>query len=115
MKHIYQHLHLECVSLCEKKKLSLLRGLQPASLAAFSFIDEWASRIPLLLQFLCSVANTRASEMKEGNAGLCTAGAVLLSQQNIHMSALYHIAGLTLCSWKCQQNGMLYRPKYAIV
>jgi len=79
--------------------VAVLRGLEPADLAAFDFrhlFDEWKSCAPIILQFLCSVANKQVSVSKENCAGICTAGAVLLRERNIHMSAMHHIAGLIL-------------------
>ena len=93
-------LHQECVALCQKKQMSsVLRGLQPQDLVSFSFshiIDEWATIAPLFLKFLATAANVNPSDPGSNVAGVCTAGAVLLRQRNVHMSALHHIAGLIL-------------------
>ena len=108
LKHILQQIHLECVLLCGKKS-SVLRALTPAELGSFSFeqlLDEWQSYAPLFYEFLSCAANVHASELKEKCIGLCIAGAVLLRERNIHMSA--HCWPDTL-SWKCKQNGMSYR------
>lgn len=113
VKEILQQIQLECISLCEKKRPSLLRAVNPTELSSFSFeqlVDEWQCCTPLFFQFLSTAANVHASTLKEKCIGLCTAGAVLLRERNIHMSALHHIAGLILfhgnaskmvCIFKC--------------
>jgi len=93
-------LHQQCIALCQKKQISsVLRGLQPQELVSFSFgriIDEWATTAPLFLKFLATAANVNPSDPGSNVAGVCTAGAVLLRQRNLHMSALHHITGLIL-------------------
>lgn len=78
---------------------SLLRALTPAKLSSFSFeniISEWESHAPLFLKFSYAVANVHASMRKQKYTGVCIAGAVLLRERNVHMSAVHHIAGLIL-------------------
>ena len=44
----------------------------------------------LLYQFLVAAANATDSDV----VSVCSAGAILLRQRNIHMSALHHIIGV---------------------
>ncbi len=96
-------LHRQCTSLCQKDYCSVLRGVKPHELISFTFeklVREWGSVAPLLLRFLTTVANVTLLDeqtMPQASApSVCTAGAVLLRQRNMHMSALHHIVGLIL-------------------
>ena len=102
VRRLLEVLHQQCGALCQKKPVSsILRGLKPHELVSFSFsrhIDEWATVAPLLLKLLATVASVNLSGTVAASdvAGICTAGAVLLRQRNVHMSALHHVAGLIL-------------------
>ena len=104
IKCLLLELDQQCRALCQKKAFcSILRGLQPSELTAFSFehlVDEWRLIAPLLLQFLTTVASVSRSAdciiPRNVLPGLCTAGAVLLRLRNVHMSALHHLIGLIL-------------------
>ena len=100
VKCLLELLHQQCVALCQKKEMSsVLRALQPQELISFSFhqlVDEWANIAPLLLKVLATAANVDPFDPACNITGICTAGAVLLRQRNVHMSALHHIAGLIL-------------------
>ena len=99
-RHMLELLQQQCVALCWKKQMSsVLRVLQPQDLIKFSFgqlVDEWASIAPLLLKVLATVAHVEHYDPASNVAGICTAGAVLVRQRNVHMSALHHLAGLIL-------------------
>lgn len=87
----------QCFALCQKST-PVLHAIQPEQLATFNFdqlIDEWAFSAPLFLRFLTTAANINRKAVKNF-AGVCTAGAALLRQRNMHMSALQHIVGLIL-------------------
>ena len=77
----------------------MLRKVKRNDLLSFSFealVDEWKGHAPLLLQFLSTVANIPVSSKAAPLTGICTAGAALLRQRNVHMSALHHVVGLIL-------------------
>ena len=96
MKDIMNCLQQQCSALCKKKEThSIWRALQPKELMSFSFhqlISEWKLIAPLLYQFLVAAANATDSDV----VSIGSAGAILLRQRNIHMSALHHIIGLVL-------------------
>ena len=101
---LFKHLEQQYQALCRKKDFSsILRGLSPKELLSFSFdrlAEEWKANAPLLIRCLTVAANVTPSE--SGNlstsslAGICSAGAILLRQRNVHLSALHHIIGLIL-------------------
>lgn len=105
INHMLQELYQQCMVLCQRKNCcSVLRGLKPSELLTFSFdrlAEEWAQQTaPLLLQFLATVANVSLSPSLAvppgGLPSICAAGAVLLRERNVHMSALHHLVGLIL-------------------
>ena len=88
VRRMLELLHQQCVALCQKKQMSsILRALQPQELITFTFsqlVDEWASIVPLLLKVLATVANVDPFDLASNVTGICTAGAVLLRQRNVH-------------------------------
>ena len=97
---------------------SILRALQPQKLITFTFsqlVDEWASIAPLLLKVLATVANVDPFDPASNVTGICTSGAVLLRQRNVHMSALHHLAGLIFFHGNASKLvGQQYCAQYSI-
>ena len=104
VQSLLMELSKQCQDLCRKKEFSsTLRRLEPTQLTEFAFknvVEEWRKVAPLLLQFVCCVANVPllADGSPPSNAFpcLCMAGALLLRQRNVPMSALHHLVGLIL-------------------
>ena len=104
IKALLLELSTQCQNLCRKKEFSsILRQLEPTQLTDFRFrdlLEKWKKVAPLLLQFLCAVANVAVLEdglpPETAFPSLCTAGAILLKQRNLHMSAVHHIIGVIL-------------------
>ena len=97
MDQLLQIIYEECISLCGTRNPSFLRALTLTQLSSFSFrniILEWESQAPLFTKFLYTVVSVHGSRQKENHIGICTAGAILLREQNIYTSAVHHIAGL---------------------
>lgn len=102
VKAVVDQIKRECIHLCEKKNFcSILRKVKQDELLRFSWDDvliEWTEEAPIFLQILSAAAKPTASTklMPEHIPAVCVAGAVLLKNRNMHMSAIQHIIGLLL-------------------
>lgn len=66
---------------------------------------------------LCTSRAIPTSDTRDHNttAGVCMAGAMLLRQRNIHLSALHHIVGLVLFHGNISKQVILYKSQLIIM
>ena len=93
--HVPLCTHQQCVTLCWKSTPSLLHGVDGSRTVAQIQLqpDNWwvGNHCSTTLRFLTTTAN-----FSLGSTSNLAGVSLLRQQRNIHMSALHHIAGLTL-------------------
>lgn len=97
--NILQVIRMECASLCEKRRPSLLRKCTKEKLTSFtwtSFHRELQDRAPTLLSILKCAARPRRSRSDPSLPGIGLAAAVLLKQRNKELNLVQSIVAVML-------------------